>query len=204
MRTEIVIIKVHVIRFNDPAEAAQLRKGEKTYNLSRLSLLSWSTPDLAVSMENLQSWVHILNYSVLELYRESFRTLDDDKTEIEIQRLNFEKEKEQFEKEQEAFEKRQEAFEKRRRTLELAQAKLEAEKVSVQKEHAEQVYIFLIYYLKMTSNFYFSIDPPITRRLAKSDRTTEAAWVRIAGEGKGTSFKTRGTRKRKTEGYGWS
>lgn len=40
--------------FNDPAEAAELRKGERTYNLSRLSLLSWSTPDLAISMENLQ------------------------------------------------------------------------------------------------------------------------------------------------------
>lgn len=41
-------------RFNDPAEAAELRKGEKIHNLSRLSLLSWSTPDLAISMENLQ------------------------------------------------------------------------------------------------------------------------------------------------------
>lgn len=41
-------------RFNDPAEAAELRKGERTHNLSRLSLLSWSTPDLATSMENLQ------------------------------------------------------------------------------------------------------------------------------------------------------
>lgn len=41
-------------RFNDPAEAAELRKGEKTHNLSRLSLLSWSTPDLAASSEHLQ------------------------------------------------------------------------------------------------------------------------------------------------------
>lgn len=44
---------VYFCRFNDPAEAAELRRGERTYNLSRLSLLSWSTPDLAASMENL-------------------------------------------------------------------------------------------------------------------------------------------------------
>ncbi|KAJ8954794.1 hypothetical protein NQ318_014906 [Aromia moschata] len=116
----IFLGKAHVFRFNDPAEAAELRKGEKTYNLSRLSLLSWSTPDLAVSMENLQT------------------TMDDEKSDIELQRQNFEKEKEKFEKEQEAFEKRQEAFEKRRRTLEKAQAKLEVEKITVQKEYAEQ------------------------------------------------------------------
>lgn len=65
--------------------------------------------------------------------------MDEDKSEIEMQRMNLEKEKELFEKEQEAFEKRQEAFEKRRRTLEEAQARLEAEKILVQKEHAEQV-----------------------------------------------------------------
>ncbi|XP_049826777.1 kinesin-like protein Klp98A isoform X3 [Aethina tumida] len=114
----IFLGKTHVFRYNDPAEAAQLRRGERTNNLSRLSLLSWSTPDLAVSMENL---------------------IDDEKSEIEVQRQNLEKEKEQFGKELEAFEKKQEAFEKRRRTLEIAQAQLEAEKVSVEKEHAEQV-----------------------------------------------------------------
>lgn len=43
-----------IFRFNDPAEAAEMRKSEKTLNLARLSLLSWSTPDLANSMENLQ------------------------------------------------------------------------------------------------------------------------------------------------------
>ncbi|XP_074037348.1 kinesin-like protein 98A isoform X2 [Leptinotarsa decemlineata] len=116
----IFLGKAHVFRFNDPAEAAELRKNEKAHNLSRLSLLSWSTPDLNVSMENLQ-----LN-------------VEDDKCDIEIQRLNLEKEKEQFEKEQEAFEKRQEVFERRRQTLEEAQAKLEAEKEVVQKEYAEQ------------------------------------------------------------------
>lgn len=50
----IFLGRAHVFRFNDPAEAAELRKGERTLNLSRLSLLSWSTPDLAASMENLQ------------------------------------------------------------------------------------------------------------------------------------------------------
>ncbi|CAG9830106.1 unnamed protein product [Diabrotica balteata] len=121
----IFIGKAHVFRFNDPAEAAELRKGEKIHNLSRLSLLSWSTPDLAVSMENLQ----LMN-------------ADDDKNEIKVdienQRLNFEKEKEQFEKEQVAFERKQEIFEKRKKSLEEAQAKLEAEKMSVKKEFEEQ------------------------------------------------------------------
>ncbi|XP_008195797.2 kinesin-like protein Klp98A isoform X1 [Tribolium castaneum] len=109
----IFLGKAHVFRFNDPAEAAELRKGERTYNLSRLSLLSWSTPDLAVSMENLQP------------------SQDDEKSEIEIQRLNLEKEKEVFEKEQEAFERK-------RKTLEEAQAKLEAEKALMHEEHARQ------------------------------------------------------------------
>lgn len=50
----IFLGRAHVFRFNDPAEAAELRKGEKALNLSRLSLLSWSTPDLVSSMESLQ------------------------------------------------------------------------------------------------------------------------------------------------------
>ncbi|CAG9762124.1 unnamed protein product [Ceutorhynchus assimilis] len=115
----IFLGKAHVFRFNDPAEAAQLRKGEKAHNLSRLSILSWSTPDLALSMENLQ-------------------IADDDKFDIDLQRQTLEKEKEQFEKEQEQFEKSKEAFERRKRSLEEAQAKLESEKKIVQKEHAEQ------------------------------------------------------------------
>ncbi|CAH1112604.1 unnamed protein product [Psylliodes chrysocephalus] len=120
----IFLGKAHVFRFNDPAEAAELRKGEKTYNLSRLSLLSWSTPDLAISMENLQM--------------NNDDDKNDNKVEIESQRLHFVKEKEQFEKEQEAFEKQQEVFEKKKRSLEEAQAKLEAEKKTVQKEFAQQ------------------------------------------------------------------
>ncbi|KAI4467704.1 kinesin-related [Holotrichia oblita] len=108
----IFLGRAHVFRFNDPAEAAELRKGERTINLARLSLLSWSTPDLATSIENLPP-------------------LDDDKYDIESQRLNLEKEKELFEREQEEFEKR-------RKSLEEAQAKLEAEKRDMEREHAAQ------------------------------------------------------------------
>lgn len=44
-----------MFRYNDPVEAAKLRKeGSRSHlNLSRLSLLSWSTPDLNMSLENL-------------------------------------------------------------------------------------------------------------------------------------------------------
>lgn len=83
------------------------------------------------------------------------RNTDEDKAKIETQRLNLEKEKEQFEKEQEAFEKRQEAFEKRRRTLEEAQARLEAEKILVQKEHAEQVFIITGFYFILIIHLQF-------------------------------------------------
>lgn len=95
----------------------------------------------------------ILDHSICFIFN---RNADEDKTEIEIQRMNLEKEKEQFEKEQEAFGKRQEAFEKRRRTLEEAQARLEAEKILVQKEHAEQVlYCFLTHmYTEFMNIFY--------------------------------------------------
>lgn len=46
-----------MFRYNDPVEAAKLRQGgsKSRLNLSRLSLLSWSTSDLAASSENLLS-----------------------------------------------------------------------------------------------------------------------------------------------------
>ncbi|KAF7281404.1 hypothetical protein GWI33_004786 [Rhynchophorus ferrugineus] len=116
----IFLGKAHVFRFNDPAEAAELRKGEKQYNLSRLSLLSWSTPDLAVSMENLGGGG------------------DDDKCDMDQQRINLEKERELLEKKQELLEKNKESLEKREKHLEEAQAKLELEKRLVEREHAEQ------------------------------------------------------------------
>lgn len=108
----IFLGRAHVFRFNDPAEAAEMRKGERTH-LSRMSLLSWSTPDLAASTENLQ------------------RLNGDEPSDIEVQRLTLVKEKEIFEKEQEAFEKR-------RKSLEEAQAKLEVEKRVMEEEHAAQ------------------------------------------------------------------
>lgn len=51
----ILLGRTNMFRFNDPVEAAKLRKdGSKSHmNLSRLSLLSWSTNDLACSLENL-------------------------------------------------------------------------------------------------------------------------------------------------------
>ncbi|KAK9880597.1 hypothetical protein WA026_011837 [Henosepilachna vigintioctopunctata] len=109
----IFLGKAHVFRFNDPAEAAELRKGDKIYNLSRLNLLSWSTPDLANSMENLQ------------------HSQDMDKSDLEHQRINLEKDREDFEKEQEVFEEK-------RRSLAEAQAKLEEEKKLLLREQFEQ------------------------------------------------------------------
>ncbi|PSN40524.1 Kinesin-like protein Klp98A [Blattella germanica] len=51
----ILLGRTNMFRYNDPVEAAKLRKeGSHSHlNLSRLSLLSWSTPDLALSTENL-------------------------------------------------------------------------------------------------------------------------------------------------------
>lgn len=53
----ILLGRTNMFRFNDPVEAAKLRKdGSKSHmNLSRLSLLSWSTNDLACSLENLNA-----------------------------------------------------------------------------------------------------------------------------------------------------
>lgn len=139
----IFLGKAHVFRFNDPAEAAELRKGEKTRNLSRLSLLSWSTPDLAVSMENLQPLVPIdLKLQCNIFFSVKHRSAEEDKSEIDLQRQILEKEKDQLEKEQEQFEKNKEAFERRKKTLEEAQAKLESEKKEVQMEYAKQVSSF--------------------------------------------------------------
>ncbi|KAF5280415.1 hypothetical protein FQR65_LT03224 [Abscondita terminalis] len=104
----IFIGRAHVFRFNDPVEAAELRKGERTVNLSRMSLLSWSTPDLGSSFENLQTY-----------------------DGIENEKISLAKEKEDFEKEQEAFEKR-------RKTLEEAQIRLQIERRNMQLEHAAQ------------------------------------------------------------------
>lgn len=135
----IFLGKAHVFRFNDPAEAAELRKGEKAHNLSRLSLLSWSTPDLALSIENLQTSVLVTFSGTFFLNHPAFFSAEEDRSEIDMQRVTLEKAKEQFEKEQEQFVKSQQAFEKRKKSLEEAQAKLESEKRVAQQEYAEQV-----------------------------------------------------------------
>jgi hypothetical protein len=51
----ILLGRTNMFRYNDPVEAAKLRKeGSRSHlSLSRLSLLSWSMPDLAWSSENL-------------------------------------------------------------------------------------------------------------------------------------------------------
>lgn len=67
---------------------------------------------------------------------------DDDKADIENQRLHLVKEKESLEKEQEEFERK-------RRTLAEEQAKLEAEKLNMQREHAEQVLFTSIIFLSV-------------------------------------------------------
>ena len=55
----LLLGRTNMFRYNDPAEAAKLRREGSTsmMNLSRLSLLSWSTTDLATSTENLASVV---------------------------------------------------------------------------------------------------------------------------------------------------
>jgi len=53
----ILLGRTNMFRYNDPVEAAKLRKeGNHSHlSLSRLSLLSWSTPDLVCSNENLNT-----------------------------------------------------------------------------------------------------------------------------------------------------
>lgn len=101
-----------------------------------MSLLSWSTPDLGASYENLPPYVVVYNLICYVLKMTSFNSLNDDidRYEIESQRLSLAKEKENFEREQEAFEKR-------RKTLEEAQARLESERRNMEREHAAQVRI---------------------------------------------------------------
>lgn len=57
----VVLGGSHMFRFNDPQEAARLRKeGNKTHlNLSRLSFLSRSATDLVRSFDNLSGLVCI-------------------------------------------------------------------------------------------------------------------------------------------------
>ncbi|XP_063222786.1 kinesin-like protein Klp98A isoform X2 [Bacillus rossius redtenbacheri] len=121
----ILLGRCSMFRYNDPAEAAQLRKGgsHSQLNLSRLSLLSWSTTDLAWSTENL-----------LKAAEDADR-LDD----LAQMRVSLRKEQEAFKREQaekeEGWEKEQQM---RMEALETAQRELEKEKRQMEQQFAAQ------------------------------------------------------------------
>ncbi|XP_045453081.1 kinesin-like protein Klp98A [Melitaea cinxia] len=117
----LLLGRTNMFRYNDPAEAAKLRQeGASAMNLSRLSLLSWSTTDLAASNENLNS------------------TLSDLESEIrceriEAQRAELERERQQFELQQE---ERQRRWRAEREQLLQAQRQLDEERSAMEKEYA--------------------------------------------------------------------
>ncbi|XP_034938615.1 kinesin-like protein Klp98A [Chelonus insularis] len=127
----ILLGRNNMFRYNDPAEAAKLRKEGGTgngnlqsavVNLSRLSLLSWSVSDLHAS----SSSDNLLNSS------EDIRALG----ELEQQKAALIKEKEDFKKEQE---EREERWAARREALEGAQRELEREWGAQWKEWADAI-----------------------------------------------------------------
>ncbi|KAK0164251.1 hypothetical protein PV328_002899 [Microctonus aethiopoides] len=127
----ILLGRNNMFRYNDPAEAAKLRKEGGTgngnlqstvVNLSRLSLHSWSVSDLHVS----SSSDNLLNSS------EDLRALE----ELEQQKAALIKEKEDFKKEQE---EREERWAARREALEGAQRELEREWGAQWKEWADAI-----------------------------------------------------------------
>ncbi|XP_050590480.1 kinesin-like protein Klp98A isoform X2 [Bombus affinis] len=127
----ILLGRNNMFRYNDPAEAAKLRKEGGTsngnlqstvVNLSRLSLLSWSVSDLHAS----SSSDNLLNSS------EDLRTLE----ELEQQKAALIKEKEDFKREQE---EREERWAARREALEGAQRELEREWGAQWKEWADAI-----------------------------------------------------------------
>ncbi|OAD60380.1 Kinesin-like protein KIF16B [Eufriesea mexicana] len=127
----ILLGRNNMFRYNDPAEAAKLRKEGGTgngnlqstvVNLSRLSLLSWSVSDLHAS----SSSDNLLNSS------EDLRALE----ELEQQKAALIKEKEDFKREQE---EREERWAARREALEGAQRELEREWGAQWKEYLGNV-----------------------------------------------------------------
>lgn len=118
----LLLGRTNMFRYNDPAEAAKLRQegSASVMNLSRLSLLSWSTTDLAASTENLNT------------------TLSDLESEIrceriEAQRLELERERQQFILQQE---ERQRRWHREREELLQAQKKLDEERVAMERSYA--------------------------------------------------------------------
>lgn len=118
----LLLGRTNMFRYNDPAEAAKLRQegSASAMNLSRLSLLSWSTTDLAASTENLNT------------------TLSDLESEIrceriEAQRAELERERQQFLLQQE---ERQRRWHAEREELIQAQRKLDEEREAMEREYA--------------------------------------------------------------------
>ncbi|XP_026743033.1 kinesin-like protein Klp98A [Trichoplusia ni] len=118
----LLLGRTNMFRYNDPAEAAKLRQegSASVMNLSRLSLLSWSTTDLAASTENLNT------------------TLSDLESEIrceriEAQRAELERERQQFLLQQE---ERQRRWHAEREELLQAQRKLDEERQAMEREYA--------------------------------------------------------------------
>ncbi|KAL0116232.1 hypothetical protein PUN28_011221 [Cardiocondyla obscurior] len=127
----ILLGRNNMFRYNDPAEAAKLRKEggsgngnlqSTVVNLSRLSLLSWSVSDLHASCSS----DNLLNSS------EDLRTVE----ELEQQKAALLKEKEDFKREQE---EREERWAARREALEGAQRELEREWGAQWKEWADAI-----------------------------------------------------------------
>ncbi|XP_067012385.2 kinesin-like protein Klp98A [Anabrus simplex] len=120
----ILLGRTSMFRYNDPVEAAKLRKeGSRSHlNLSRLSLLSWSTSDLAWSTENLNS-----------------SSEDPEREGLEMQRATLLKEKEAFKREQAEREQDWERQQQEKKeALEAAQKELEEERQQMELEYAAQ------------------------------------------------------------------
>ncbi|XP_020282414.1 kinesin-like protein Klp98A isoform X3 [Pseudomyrmex gracilis] len=127
----ILLGRNNMFRYNDPVEAAKLRKEggsgngnlqSTVVNLSRLSLLSWSVSDLHVSCSS----DNLLNSN------EDLRAVE----ELEQQKAALLKEKEDFKREQE---EREERWAARREALEGAQRELEREWGAQWKEWADAI-----------------------------------------------------------------
>lgn len=125
----IVLGKNNMFRYNDPVEAAKLRKenngnlqSSNVVNLSRLSLLSWSVSDLNVSLSS----ENLINSN------DDIQAIE----QLEQQKAALIKEKQDFKKEQE---EREERWIVRREALEGAQKQLESEWGTQWKEWADAI-----------------------------------------------------------------
>ncbi|XP_049878252.1 kinesin-like protein Klp98A [Pectinophora gossypiella] len=118
----LLLGRTNMFRYNDPAEAAKLRQeGASVMNLSRLSLLSWSTTDLAASTENLNTTLSDLESEIRCDHR------------IEAQRAELERERQQFLLQQE---ERQRRWNAEREELLQAQRELDQEREAMEREYA--------------------------------------------------------------------